>query len=322
MQGLGFPAGIFGTALVNSEAGIAISTDGSTIVSARGANAFRWTTTGGLQTLQFPQGVTFSSANGINADGSVFVGSYNGPGNSAFRWTSEGGFQHLDVLGGEFNPSAQAVSDDGSVVVGFNGTYAFRWTAEGTQILGDPRFYSAAMDVSGDGSTLIGYSDDGPFIWDATHGMRNIQQVLVDDYGLDLSGWTIQNVTAISADGRTIVGNGIHLRQSEAWIATLTHTGDYNANGTVDQADLDLVLLNWGETLASPAELGWVNDLPDGLVDQAELDGVLLHWGSAASTLANSNVPEPSAALLLLVCCVAIYIRGRQSSARPRQIGR
>jgi hypothetical protein len=178
------------------------------------------------------------------------------------------------------------------------------------------------MDVSGDGSTLIGYSDDGPFIWDTTHGMRNIQQVLEGDYGLDLSGWTIQNVTAISADGRTIVGNGIHLRQSEAWIATLTHTGDYNASGTVDQADLDLVLLNWGETLASPAELGWVNDLPDGIVDQAELDGVLLNWGSAASSLATASVPEPSAAVLLLACLVAIYIRGRQSSARPRQIGR
>jgi hypothetical protein len=53
--------------------------------------------------------------------------------------------------------------------------------------------------------------------------------------------------------------------------------GDYNSNGTVEQADLDLVLLNWGQP-GVPA--GWTNDLPEGNIDQAELDGVLLNWGN------------------------------------------
>jgi uncharacterized membrane protein len=242
MLSLGFPTGFFNEATINPDSGIAISTDGSTIVSARGANAFRWTSAGGLQTLRFPQGVTFSSANGINADGSVFVGSYNGPGNLAFRWTSDGGFQHLGLPSGEFNPSASAVSADGSVVVGFNGTYAFRWTAEGTQILGDPRFYSAAMEVSGDGSILVGNSEDGPFIWDATHGVRDIEQVLKGEYGLDLSGWTLQSAAVISSDGRTIVGYGSHLGQTEAWIAMIPEP---SSEAILGLGVIFLFLLSW-----------------------------------------------------------------------------
>jgi hypothetical protein len=55
--------------------------------------------------------------------------------------------------------------------------------------------------------------------------------------------------------------------------------GDYNANGSVEQADLDLVLLNWGAP-ADPAPAGWIHDLPTGNIDQDELDGVLLNWGN------------------------------------------
>jgi hypothetical protein len=73
--------------------------------------------------------------------------------------------------------------------------------------------------------------------------------------------------------------------------------GDYNANGTVEQADLDLVLLNWGADGATPPA-GWTNDLPDGAIDQAELDGVLLNWGSMA---ARGVIPEASSAVLLLI---------------------
>jgi hypothetical protein len=76
--------------------------------------------------------------------------------------------------------------------------------------------------------------------------------------------------------------------------------GDYNGNGTVEQADLDLVLLNWGLP-GVPA--GWTNDLPEGNIDQAELDGVLLNWGNMAAlgSGGGAGVPEPSTLLLILV---------------------
>jgi hypothetical protein len=76
--------------------------------------------------------------------------------------------------------------------------------------------------------------------------------------------------------------------------------GDYNGNGTVEQADLDLVLLNWGQP-GVPG--GWVNDLPDGNIDQAELDGVLLNWGNMAAQGLGTTaaVPEPAAWVLILL---------------------
>jgi hypothetical protein len=61
--------------------------------------------------------------------------------------------------------------------------------------------------------------------------------------------------------------------------------GDYNGNGRVEQADLDLVLLNWGTALAQP----WV----DGTVDQAELDAVLLNWG-AEGAVARVAAADPA----------------------------
>jgi hypothetical protein len=76
--------------------------------------------------------------------------------------------------------------------------------------------------------------------------------------------------------------------------------GDYNGNGAVEQADLDLVLLNWG-TGGVPG--GWINDLPEGNIDQAELDGVLLNWGDTGALGGAAGVPEPAAWLLALILC-------------------
>ena len=70
--------------------------------------------------------------------------------------------------------------------------------------------------------------------------------------------------------------------------------GDYNADGFVSQADLDLVLLNWGATLRPVGfnEAALVGGGPfDGLVSQNELDGVLLNWGNG--TPPTNSIPEP-----------------------------
>ena len=73
--------------------------------------------------------------------------------------------------------------------------------------------------------------------------------------------------------------------------------GDYNGDGFVSQADLDLVLLNWGDA-EIPAE--WVNpDAWDGVqVSQNELDGVLLNWGDG--TPPSSSVAQTDLDLVLL----------------------
>jgi hypothetical protein len=105
--------------------------------------------------------------------------------------------------------------------------------------------------------------------------------------------------------------------------ATLTVTlvslleGDYNSNGRVEQADLDLVLLNWGNELSSPYAASWINDIPSGPIDQEELDGVLLQWGNTVEELVPASVPEPPTLLLALAlaCLSCCFRRSRLRSS-------
>lgn len=209
------------------------STDGSVIVGFGRTDlstyrAFRWTQAGGMVNIG---GSTSGSAYGVSSDGSVVVGGTDG---LAFRWTQAGGRVSLgDLSGGSAFSYAYDVSSDGSVVVGqgisASGTEAFRWTQAGGMVgLGDLSgggFTSIANGVSGDGSTVVGYGESASgyeaFIWDASHGMRNLQSVLTTDYGLDLAGWTLTSAQAISSDGTTIVGYGMHGGSQEAWRAQL-----------------------------------------------------------------------------------------------------
>jgi hypothetical protein len=86
--------------------------------------------------------------------------------------------------------------------------------------------------------------------------------------------------------------------------------GEYNGNGIVEQADLDLVLLNWGQAAAPPPD-GWVNELPGGFIDQEELDRVLLGWGDAAvfpSSQGAQGVPEPASMATLAACLIGVIL--------------
>lgn len=94
--------------------------------------------------------------------------------------------------------------------------------------------------------------------------------------------------------------------------------GDYNANGLVEQQDLDLVLANWGAS-ATQLPAGWFQDLPSGTIDQTELDGVLANWGDSAgegSALAAGSVPEP--ATWLLAAIALPLLAGGQRLRRAR----
>jgi uncharacterized membrane protein len=83
----------------------------------------------------------------------------------------------LGVLPGTTSGRAEAVSDDGSLVFGTTGVA----------------------------------TTNGPaFVWDAAHGMRNLEAVLTNDYGLNLAGWRISAVYDLSADNLTLVGNGVN----------------------------------------------------------------------------------------------------------------
>ncbi len=219
----------------------AVSADGAVVVGqAFGGGmgeAFRWQN-GVMTGLGFLAGGDASLAFGISGDGSVVVGrshsENSGPGaDEAFRW-QDGVMTGLgDLPGGGFNSTATSVSPDGNFIIGFgisdSGPEAFRWVNGVMTGLGDlpgGDFTSVAHGVSGDGSVVVGYSDTDrgseAYIWDAQHGMRNLREVLVNDYGQNLTGWTLTEATAVTPDGRTVIGNGTNPSgQPQAWIATL-----------------------------------------------------------------------------------------------------
>ncbi len=265
--------------------GKAVSTDGLVVVggsmnTAAKNEAFRWTEAGGMVGLGDLSGRSFYSwARGVSADGSTIVGeSESTLGTEAFRWTQSSGMVGLGYLpgSGNFDSRARAVSSDGLVVVGsdhFGGhSEAFRWTQSGGMIsLGEGH----ASAVSADGSVVVG-SDNGAFIWDQYNGKRDIKEVLENDYGLDLTGWTLTMATGISADGSTIVGYG----NNGAWIATITKpgyfTGDLTGDREVNFEDFAKLACYFAQDEFS------VDIMPppsgDGIVDFQDLSIVVEHW--------------------------------------------
>lgn len=210
-----------------------VSADGSVVVgtdrSDSVAEGFRWED--GVMS-----GVGFlpdsgSVANAVSADGLVVVGN---SAREAFRW-EDGAMTGLgDLPGGNFQSDARAVNADGTVIVGHSfiqfGIEAFRWENGVMTSLGDlpgGNIRSEARDVSADGTVVVGRSssDSGieAFLWDAGSGIRSLKKVLTDDFGLDLTGWTLTEATSISADGTVIVGKGRSPdNNEEGWIARLT----------------------------------------------------------------------------------------------------
>ena len=52
--------------------------------------------------------------------------------------------------------------------------------------------------------------------------MESLEDILVNDCGLDLTGWQLYLATGVSDDGLTIVGYGHNPSgHGEAWIATI-----------------------------------------------------------------------------------------------------
>ena len=227
--------------------------------SGSGPHAVRWSrqpTLDVVELLPLP-GETTSSATAISADGRFVVGlsmfDLSNSNGQAVRWTADGTVIGLGRLGDHPSSYAADVSGDGSAIVGWSGVgmptgplptsgtpgdEAFLWTeADGMIGLGFLPGYgwSEATAISADGSVVVGSSaaliDNGEFtsvgqheafIWDAEHGMRNLKDLLADQYGLEMPDWSLGTPTGISADGRVIVGNGgSGLAGGGAWMVTI-----------------------------------------------------------------------------------------------------
>ena len=210
-----------------------VSDDGSIVVGQTDVQGFRWTAQTGMVGLgDLPGGASYSEANGISGDGQVIVGlAQTDQGSRAIRWTETTGMVELsDDLVDSYQSRALAASWDGSVIVGTRNSsgQAFRWT-EADGIVGLPSLPGGAVptesfDVSADGSIIVGRASFSniAFIWDAEHGTRALRDVLANDFGLDLTGWTLTEAWGVSADGLTIVGVGTNPSgATEAFLAII-----------------------------------------------------------------------------------------------------
>jgi uncharacterized membrane protein len=175
----------------------------------------------------------------ITGDGSAVFGNRQHFAGASFpmRFATGGGGVDLPLVPegtGDCDPGvscwayAQAVSDDGSTAVGtvfLSGVaHAVRWPGGGAD---PPRFLdggppapeSFAVDVSGSGNMIVGDREGAPFLWTAGGGMQDLKDLL-EGVGIDLEGWTLLDVVAISDDGSVIAGTATRPDASYAiWLA-------------------------------------------------------------------------------------------------------
>jgi probable HAF family extracellular repeat protein len=261
--------------------------------------AFQWTADDGMEGLGFLwKHKSWSAASAVSRDGSVIAGAaVSDEHREGEGFRLEAG--EMDGLGTLYDDEiswAASVSDDGRTIVGSSGSddnsvqHAFRHTVDEGMIALEPGedglLPENANDTSADGWIIVGAgSRDGArraFIWDPEHGTRDRQDLLTDEYGFDLSDWDLREATAVSADGRTIVGTGRHIgvADSEAWIAHIgkVNPGDVNCDHDVNFDDIDPFVLALTDPDGYDAQYGETCDIkyadvnPDGIVDFDDID--------------------------------------------------
>lgn len=244
-----------------------------------------------------PGGIQASVARAASPDGAIIVGdSDSASGNQAFIWTAGAGMQPLgDLPGGGFASAAFDITDDGTILVGYGNTDSGQegciWTngvPQGVGALPSDELSATLFGVSADGSVAVGSSFVDPFIeaviWTPETGLRHLQTTLSTDFGLDLPGWILFEARAISANGRTIAGQGLNPSNVlEGFLIRLPNPcpGDLDGDGVVALGDLSIVLSNFGTLSGATEEDGDLNG--DEAVDLTDLAELLSRFGSACS---------------------------------------
>ncbi len=197
------------------------------------ANAGKWATFSGEVTdLGTMITDSASRANGISADGRVIVGWQD------LETGQRVGAKWVDgvpefIYDGAMNyvGEAQSANDDGTVIVGsgYKNGFGWRWkqdvgfTAIGPYIIdrsGGILGESYANDVNADGSVVVGNTSGSgrAFFWSEAGGFQYVDQYL-KKVGVKVpSGWTLTGLNAVSADGRVMVGTGLHNGTFEGFV--------------------------------------------------------------------------------------------------------
>jgi probable HAF family extracellular repeat protein len=289
-SGLGFLPG-----QTSSEA-TGVSDDGRVVVGRSWntpdlttSQAYRWsagiTDLGGTMTgLGFLPGDSSSEAHGVSRDGSVVVGTSRSAasgGAEAFRW-GNGTMSGLGFLPQQSLSFATAVSGDGNLVLGAGADREEIFLWRGSMIgLGN----GMAGTLNGDGSIVAAISDargdDDSSRWSIRTGWQPLPDLLAAQGVAEVQGWSLDTVTAVSADGTVFVGIGTDPDgHTQAWMARLpvpAAAHDFDGGGKSDIAwrdaggDVAIWLMN-GATVSSSRAGGNV-PASWSIVGQRDFDG-------------------------------------------------
>ena len=188
-----------------------ISDDGNTIVGdtlyAGGSSvqAWRWTVSGGLQTLPFFR------ATAVSGDGNTIIGDTFTPNDAVLR---NGVITQLpyvdDGTGGFRSSTGYAVNFDGSIIVGQSGNSPAIWVNGQGSLIPSPAGSEGcfATDINADATVILGTNGlSNAFIWTPSRGSELLSSYFAS-YGITLPGYQLTSAT-VSDDGRTFAVNTI-----------------------------------------------------------------------------------------------------------------
>lgn len=221
-----------------------VSADGSTIWGYGGSSpitprVYTWTAATGVQFFALPANSTASYGGDASADGTVVAGSAMISGSMRpVRWVN-GVPVPITLPGGFTQGDGIAISADGLVITGSitdtgNVRRVLRWTAAGgVQNLGGT--FGGGREINSDGSVIVGWQAplgwNRAFFWTSATGIVDLETHLLS-LGVNLDGWTIEAAQGVSADGRTILGQGTHNGVTEGFLVRLPQACYANCDGS------------------------------------------------------------------------------------------
>lgn len=107
-----------------------------------------------------------------------------------------------------------SINHDGSVMAGTWGNQGFVWDNGTVAFMEslppiDPFAGTYPNAIAAGNQLVFGGSGGSAFVWTAAGGMRNLQEIAVEN-GIDVQGVTLVTVKAASADGTIVVGQAVN----------------------------------------------------------------------------------------------------------------
>ncbi len=189
---------------------------------------------------QFPPGMVYGTIKALNDEGTIAFG--GGPdatieGFSGLRWTKAEGLELIpDIAGGVNDAGLDSCDSTGFRASGSASPPEEKWLASvwdpvnGWTLVGKVKGSHTGSSLLIDGSGFAGGGTSGfhasddrtAFYWNARDGIRSVEDVLVNDYGLtEAVGWTLTDVDGISENGYFLTGRGIGPKGVENWWAEI-----------------------------------------------------------------------------------------------------